>query len=191
MITRRQTAIGLASAALGSAVVSSASVFSGSAAAEADLRVVVSSELALRPGRAGEDENYVRTDGDGRVEAIEIEKLNRRSISRFEDLVVVANEGEVPYDRLAFAFAATGDDSDGQSAAAAEALRVVSGEEPTETDDQGRTTLLAAPDETFRPGDAVSFGLVVNLIDDDAPGDLDALPDGASVRLEIAAVDEE
>ncbi|WP_049984339.1 hypothetical protein [Halorubrum sp. BV1] len=191
MITRRQTAIGLASAALGSAVVSSASVFSGSAAAEADLRIVVSSTLTLRPGRAGEDGEYVRTDADDRVEAIEIEKLNRRSISRLEDLVVVGNEGDVSYDRLAFEFVPAGDDADEQSADVAATLSVVSGDEPTETDDEGRTTLLAAPDETFDPGDAVSFGLVVNLIADDAPGDLDAIPDGASVRLEIAAVDEE
>ncbi|MFC6771202.1 hypothetical protein ACFQDD_06675, partial [Halorubrum pallidum] len=70
-------------------------------------------------------------------------------------------------------------------------LRVVSGDEPTETDDQGRTTLLAALDETFDPGDAVSFGLVANLIADDDPGDLDAIPDGANVRLEIVAIDEE
>jgi len=184
MITRRQTALGLASAALGSAVVSSAS-FLSETTAEADLRVVVSSELALRPGRAGEE--YVRTDDVGL--AIDIEHLHRRSISRFEDLVVVANEGDVPYDRLAFEFLPSDDaDSGGTSADVAATLRVVSADGPTETDDEGRTTLLAAPDEMFGPGDAVSFGLVVNLIADDAPGGLDALPEGASVTLEITAV---
>ncbi|MFD1570522.1 hypothetical protein [Halorubrum laminariae] len=186
MITRRQTAVGLASMALGSAVVSSASLLSETTSA-ADLRIVVISELTLTPGRTGEE--YVSTDGDGEVEAIVIEKLNQRSISRFEDLVEVANNGDVPYDQLEFSFAAAdGADSDAENVA--KTLRVISADEPTETDGQGQTTLRADPNETFPPGDAVAFGMVVNLIADDDPGDLDAIPDGASVTLEITAVDE-
>ncbi|OYR58998.1 hypothetical protein [Halorubrum halodurans] len=188
MPTRRQTALGLGSMALGSAVVSSASFLSGTAAA-ADLRIVVTSELSLTPGRAGEE--YVLTDDDGEVDEIEITKLNRRSISRFEDLVEVTNNGDVPYDRLAFSFAATGDDPDAESVGVAEALRIVSADEPTGTDDEGRTTMFAGSDETFESGDAVSFGMVVNLIPDDPPGDLEELPDASSVVLEVAAIDEE
>jgi hypothetical protein len=178
--------VGLASAALGSAVVSSASIFSGGTATSADLRVVVSSDLTLAPGRAGAE--YVRTDGDDGVEAIVIQQLNQRSISRFEQLVEVTNNGDVPYDRLAFSFAPAGDNTDGSSTAVAETLRVVSADESTTTDAQGRTTLLASPDETFAPGDAVTFGIVVNLVAGDAPGNLDDLPGESNVVLEIAAI---
>ncbi|MUW14245.1 hypothetical protein GJ633_05920 [Halorubrum sp. CBA1125] len=185
MPTRRQTAVGLVSAALGSAVVSSASVLSDTTAT-ADLRVVVSSELTLTPGRAGGE--YVRTNGDGEVEAIVIEQLNQRSISRFEELVEITNNGEVTYDRLAFSFAPAGDGSDGANVAVAETLRVVSADEPTEADSEGRTVLLADSDEAFAPGDDVTFGMVVNLIAADDPGNLDDLPEGSSVDLEIAAI---
>jgi hypothetical protein len=60
---------------------------------------------------------------------------------------------------------------------------VVSGDEPTGTDDEGRTTLLADSDETFDVGDVVTFGIVVNLI----AGDLDELSEQSNVTLEIAA----
>ncbi|WP_434522741.1 hypothetical protein [Halorubrum sp. AS12] len=188
MPTRRQTALGLGSMALGSAVVSSASFLSSTTAA-ADLRVVVSSELSLTPGRTGEE--YVQTDDDGEVEAIVIEQLNQRAISQFEELVEVTNNGDVPYDRLAFSFSAAGDDPDASSVAVAETLRVVSADEPTETDAQGWTTVLADSGETFDAGDVVTFGLVVNLIPDDAPGNLEEIPEQSSVTLEIAAIDEE
>jgi len=186
MPTRRQTALGLGSMALGSAVVSSASFLSDTAAA-ADLRVVVASELTLTPGRAGEE--YVGTDDD-EVTEIVIEKLNQRSISRFEDLVEVTNNGDVPYDRLEFSFSATGEDS--ESSDVAETLRVVSADDvSTETNGEGQTTLLADSGETFDTGDTVTFGIVVNLIADDSPGGLEELSDPSSVALEIAGIDEE
>jgi len=174
--------------AIGSAVVSSASFLSDTAAA-ADLRVVVASELTLTPGRAGEE--YVGTDDD-EVTEIVIEKLNQRSISRFEDLVEVTNNGDVPYDRLEFSFSATGDDPSESSIDVAETLRVVSADDvSTETNGEGQTTLLADSSETFDSGDTVTFGIVVNLIADDSPGDLEELSDPSSVTLEIAGIDEE
>lgn len=184
MPTRRQTTIGLLSAALGSAVVSSASSLSGTASA-ADLRVVVVSELSLRPVRPNAE--YVTTDADGEVESIVIEQLNQRSITRFEELVEIANEGDVAYDRLAFEFTAA-DEEDESDVAVAETLRVVSGDEPTGTDEQGRTTLLADADESLGPGDAVEFGVSANLVASSSPGDLDELPDGSDIALEITAI---
>ena len=188
MPTRRQTALALGSMALGSAVVSSASFLSETTAA-ADLRVVVSSELTLTPGRTGEE--YVRTDDDGEVTEIVVEQLNQRSISRFEDLIEVTNNGDVPYDRLEFSFSVAGGDSSGSNVADADTLRVVSGDDvSTEANGQGVTTLLADSNETFDAGDAVTFGIVVNLISDDPPGDLEELSDPSSVTLEIAAIGE-
>ena len=188
MPTRRQTAVGLGSLALGSAVVSSASFLSETTAA-ADLRIVVSSELSLTPGRTGEE--YVGTDDEGEVNEIVIERLNQRSISRFEDLVEVTNNGDVPYDRLAFSFIPTDADAGGSSADVAETLRVVSADEPTERDAEGRTIIFSDPERTFESGDAVSFGMVVNLIPGDTPGDLEELPEESSVTLEIAAVNDD
>lgn len=168
--------------ALGSAVVSSASFLSDTAAA-ADLRIVVTSELTLTPGPAGE--KYVQTGDNGKLEIV-IKELNQRSISRFDELVRVTNNGDVPYDRLEFSFSATGDDPDPASAAVAETLRVVSGDDVSTETDQGRTTLLA-DDETFDAGDAVTFGIVIDLIADDSSDDLEELSDLPSVRLDIAA----
>ena len=185
MPTRRQTTIGLLSAALGSAAVTSGSFLSGTAAA-ADLRVVISSELTLTPGRAGEE--YVRTDDDGEVTEIVIKKLNQRAISRFEDLIEVTNNGDVPYDRLEFSFSAT-DDPDASKVA--KTLRVVSGDNVSTERAQGETTLLADTGETFDAGDAVTFGIVVNLIPGDPPGELEELLNASSVTLEIDAIDEE
>jgi hypothetical protein len=184
MPTRRQTAFALGSITLGSAVVSSASFLSDTAAA-ADLRVVVSSELTLTPGRAGD--KYVQTDDDGEVTEIVIKKLNQRAISRFEDLIEVTNNGDVPYDRLEFSFSATDDGPDASKVA--KTLRVVSGDNVSTERAQGETTLLADTGETFDSGDTVTFGLVVNLIADSSSG-LEELPDSASVTLEIAAIDE-
>ncbi|GAB7010354.1 hypothetical protein [Halorubrum trueperi] len=188
MITRRQTAIGLASAALGSAAVTSASVLSNTAAASADLRVVIASELRLVPARPNEE--YVQTDDAGAVEAIVIEKLNQRSVSRFDGLVEITNEGDVTYDWLAFAFRPAGDDPDESDAAVAETLSVVSAEGDADTDEEGRTTLLADTNEALAPGDSTTFGVAVNLIPDDDPGDLDDLPGGSTISLEITAVRE-
>lgn len=171
--------------ALGSAVVSSASFLSGTAAA-ADLQVVVSSELTLTPGREGDE--YVRTDDDGEV-IIVIKHLNQRAISRFEDLIQVTNNGDVPYDRLEFSFSTTGDNPDASKVA--KTLRVVSSDNVSTERAQGETTLFADTGETFDSGDTVTFGLVVNLIPDDPPGDLVELPDASSVTLEIDAVDGE
>lgn len=188
MPTRRQTAVGLGSMALGSAVVSSASFLSGVTAA-ADLRVVVSSELSLTPGRVGEE--YVQTDAEGEVEAIVIKRLNQRAITRFEDLIEVTNNGNVPYDRITLAFSATGEDPDASSVAVAETLDAVSGDEPTETDAQGRTTVLADADRTFDSGDTVAFGMEVNLLPGDSPGDLEELPAESNVTLSVTAIDDE
>ena len=186
MPTRRQTTIGLLSAALGSAAVTSGSFLSGTAAA-ADLRVVVVSELSLLPARP--DAEYVTTDADDEVESIEIDQLNQRSISRFEELIEVVNNGDVTYDRLAFEFVPTNGNG-GSDEAVAETLRVISGDEPIGTDSEGRTTLLADDGETLGPGDAVTFGVTVNLIASSSPGNRTDLPYASDIALEITAIRE-
>lgn len=185
MPTRRQTTIGLLSAAVGSAAVTSGS-FLSETTSTADLRVVVVSELSLKPGP---NEEYVTTNDAGEVESIEIRHLNQRASTWFEGLIEIANEGDVAYDRLAFEFTPAGE-ADESDEAVAETLQVISGDEPTGTDEQGRTTLLAAADKSLGPGDAVEFGVTVNLVASSSPGDLDDLPDASDVALEITAIRE-
>lgn len=188
MITRRRTAAGLLTVALGSAAVTSGAFLSDTAAG-ADLRVVVVSELSLTPARSEDAEDYVSTDEEGEVESIVIEKLNQRSVSTFAELVDITNNGDVSYDRLAFEFVPGDEDPNGTDADAAETLQITS-ESNTGTDQQGRTTLLGDRNESLAPGDAVTFGMVVNLIASSTPGDLNDLPDSAEVVLEITAIRE-
>ena len=185
MPTRRQTTIGLLSAAVGSAAVTSGSFLSETASA-ADLRVVVVSELSLTPARPNAE--YVTTDEDGEVESIEIQHLNQRASTWFEGLIEIANNGDVTCDELAFEFTAT--DGDESSVEVAETLQVISGDEPTETDSEGRTTLLADGDKSLGPGDAVTFGVLVNLNASSSPGNRNDLPNASDVALEITAIRE-
>lgn len=196
MPTRRQTTIGLLSAALGSAAVSSGSFLSETTSA-ADLRVLVVSALTLTPARP--DAEYVTTDADGEVKSIEITLdgnetddaeatgLNQNAVTTFDELVTITNNGDATYDRIEFEFI---EGTDGLEASVAETLRVISDDVPTETDEQGQTTLLANDDETLGPGDAVTFGVMVNLIASSSPGDRDDLPDASEVALEITAIPE-
>ena len=90
MPTRRQTIIGLTSAAAGGAVLS-AGAFTSSVSAGADMRVVVVSDLRLEPAR--EDNQYVNVEDD-EIEIV-IEKLNQRAFTDFGQLVRIVNEGNV------------------------------------------------------------------------------------------------
>ncbi|WP_280586255.1 hypothetical protein [Halorubrum sp. Boch-26] len=128
------------------------------------------------------------TNDDGEVESIEIQHLNQRASTWFEELIEIANNGDVTYDELAFEFTAT--DGDESSAEVAETLQVISGDEPTGTNSEGRTTLLGDDDKTLGPGDAVEFGVMVNLIASSSPGNRTDLPDASDVALEITAIRE-
>lgn len=182
MPTRRQTLIGLTSAAAGGAVLS-AGAFSSSVAAGADMRVVVVSDLRLEPAR--EDASYVETDGEGLVEEIVLEKLNSSASSRFAELVRIANEGTVGYDELSFEFEVF--DGDGEPwEAIEETLRVTVPGRELDADGSER---VAVDDGALDPGgDGVPFGLLVNLIGSRPPGSLSDLPDEPfDVELAIRA----
>ena len=175
MPTRRQTIIGLTSAATGGAVVS-AGAFTSSVSAGADMRVVVVSNLRLEPAR--EDENYVTTE-DGLIETIEIERLNRRAFTDFGELVRVVNEGDVGYDRLTFEFS----ERDESDEPAADAMGIVS---EADVEESGGTFTLT-PDDGLDPGDAVAFGITVDLLPDGSAEIVDFPDSGAELGLEIVA----
>lgn len=190
MPTRRQTTIGLLSLALGSAAISSAA-FSSSTAAGADIRVVVSSELTLTPARDPTAYQYgngqhVIVDEDGEVTEIVLKRLNQRSESTFANLITVTNNGDVAYDRLAFEFVTTADSPSEASLAAADSLDVIASDLETTTDEDGRTVLLAGADASLEPGEAVTFGIVVELLPSSSD-DMQTLPDNPNIDLQITA----
>ena len=173
MPTRRQTTIGLLSAALGSAAVSSASLTSN-VEPGADMRIVVASDLRMIPERDADD-NYVREDANGEVEAIQIDQLNQYAATYFERLIRVENNGTVAFDRIAFEFEVSASTSETETQMA-ETLAIVSADAALGTDDAGRTVLPAG--ERLEPGgEGVTFGIAVNLIPSSEPGTLSDLPD--------------
>ena len=175
MPTRRQTIIGLTSAATGGAVVS-AGAFTSSVSAGADMRIVVVSELRLEPAR--EDEEYVTTE-DGLVESIEIEHLNRHAFTDFGEIVRIVNEGDVGYDRLTFEFS----ELDEADEPAADVMGIVS----KAAVEESNGTFTLTPEDGLAPGDSVAFGITVDLLPDRDP-ELSDFPDSsADLGLEIVA----
>lgn len=160
-ITRRKTLVSVGGLLAGSGVVSEAA-FADSTSSDADLRVVVESGLALLPAR--ENENYVETDDNDRVEAItlahEDAKPNQRATTVFENLVDLQNNGDTTVEGLSFSFEVDGTANDEDIA---DALRVVSGGEVLEDGDdlfQQRGDI-----EELGPGETLSFGLRLNLVE--------------------------
>lgn len=175
MPTRRQTIIGLTSAATGGAVVS-AGAFTSSVSAGADMRIVVVSELRLEPAR--DDNAYVTTEG-GLVESIEIEHLNRHAFTDFGEIVRIVNEGNVSVDRFVFEFS----ELDEADEPAAEVMGIVS--EAAVEESNGTFTLT--PEDGLAPGGSVAFGITVDLLPDGDPELSDFPESSADLGLEIVA----
>lgn len=178
MVTRRQTVIGLISAATGGAVLTS-SAFSSSVSAGADMRVVVVTDLQLEPARSEEargEKKYVQENEAGEIE-IQIDSLNRRALSAFGELVRVVNNGDVTYDELWLEFETVGGTD------ISEALGIIS--DTTVTEDNG-VFKLYENQGALGPGDTVTFGIDVNLLpsaNTDLPTD-----SSAELTLRITAV---
>lgn len=157
MPTRRQTIIGLGSAAAGGAVLS-AGAFSSSVSADADMRVVVVSDLRLLAAR--EDAAYVDAEAEGDpVREVVIEELNRNAFSEFGNIARILNEGDTAFEAFEFEF-------DADEEGVAEVLSIVS--ESGVTEDGGTFTLT--PDGGLEPGESVDFGVSVDLLPEDDTG---------------------
>ena len=192
MPTRRQAIIGAASVAAGSGAVLSAGAFTSSVSTGADMRVVVVSDLRLRPARdeaEAEDDfplveegefPYVETDDAGDVDQIVIEHLNQRAFTDFGQLVEIVNEGNVSYDTLTFEFTTDGDpDPD-----PADVMGIVS--EVGEVHKEDGMFTIGPEDDLLEPGgDPVPFGVTVDLLSD---GDSPDLSDGIGLDLRITTM---
>ncbi|VTT87316.1 hypothetical protein DM2_650 [Halorubrum sp. DM2] len=179
MVTRRQTIIGLASAAVGGGAAASAGTFTSSVSAGADMRVVVVSDLRLEP--ANDDGPYVTTE-DGEV-VIAVERLNRHALTEFGDLVRVVNDGNIGYDELRFEFdAGDGDEADEVAAA----LGITADGDL----DEENGTFTLTPDGGLGPGDGVGFGISVDLLPSSESGISDFPESAAELQLFITAAHE-
>lgn len=180
--------IGLGQLAFGAGVLGSGA-FDATATTTADFRILVEIDLALTPGRPGE--RYVETDEDGRVTAINIDGtdstgdgLNQRARTRFEKLVDLTNNGDVPVHELYFEFEVTDaglQGSDPTPSEIEEALQIVSATgEIDATGDVDFFTISEdedVDDGELGPGESLSFGIQVDLLPNSGIGSLDTLPD--------------
>ncbi|MFO7925508.1 MAG: hypothetical protein ACQET5_13425 [Halobacteriota archaeon] len=159
MLTRRHALVGLLGATFGGGALT-AGAFSPSLTTGADLRVFVVSELTLTPER--ETDTYLEVDRAGEVTEIVLEKLNRRAISRFDELVRITNNGDVTFDELAFEFEVTDPDTGDRADAVEEALGITHNGTIIHDGSDGATILDGESDE-LAPGDHEIFGVAVDL----------------------------
>lgn len=197
MPTRRQTLLGLASLASGSASVVSGA-FSGSATTPAsNLRVLADARfpaagLELRPGR--DDESHVVTDGVGLVTDIVLTPAGGSGISkgaetRFEDIVEIHKTPPgPPVDEIYFEFEVVdaglqGSDPTPAEIQAAFFIAAADGDIPGD----GSQNYLEATDvgdahnDLFSPNQHVPFGIGVDLL---PPGITD-LPDPGRFHVQL------
>jgi len=179
MPTRRQTLVGVLALAFGSAA-ASASAFTSSTEPTSDLRVVVESELSLVPAREGASQ-YFELDGEGEIEALIFDQLNKRALTEFADLASIVNNGDLTFDRFELSFAVDG--SDGE---VVDALRIVG----TDVDASGDTYTLLSGDDDLGPGDSVTFGIEMDFLSDGVPDAIANAEQPVSVDLSIDAIRE-
>lgn len=182
MVSRRSAVLGLTALAFGGGAVTAAA-FTSDVTPRGDMRVGLVSALRLIPAR--ENEAHVIVDEDGLVEEIVLDRLDRRAISRFAELVTIENIGNVTYDEIEFEFEVY--DPDGRREDIELALQIISG--GTELHGgSGNSTLLDDPNEDLGPGDTLTFGLLVNLLPDSGPATIADLPEDIDVTLMITAM---
>lgn len=171
MPRRRNILIGLGSAAFGGGVVTAGSL-TADLAAGADLGVVVESDLNLEPAR--ENPQYVQQQ-DGELIVV-ITQLNRRARTTFAGLLQLTNAGDRRYETIHCQFRGT----DGEPDPITDVLGIVA---PTGVRRQPDSYALQLPDDGLGPGEATTFGIVVDLL-----GATETLPTGITVTLQLSAV---
>lgn len=162
MATRREVMLALGAVLFGSGAATAATL-STSVSAEADLRVVVRTDLRLVPGPGrDEDDGYYELDDDGQIEEFIIEQLNQQATTWFEQFAELINQGDVTYDAFEFTF------RDGDDEPIGDQLKIIS-EAPIDRDNG--TATVPAGEETVGPGDDLVFGFRIDLLEAIEAGD--------------------
>ncbi|MFB1065045.1 hypothetical protein [Natrinema sp. H-ect4] len=186
MPTRRQTVSGLSSLLIGGGVIGAAASRTSNSSAEADFRIVAHKSIELTP--ANDPPIHVQTDGQGRVTAIapsgDGEGLTQKAITRFEDIVSISNVSSKGIDSIYFSFNATSSTLTNQELVEIEnSLQVTAADKTLESGgvDNGDNLLAKsdhgnAVDGLLSPGEAIPFGLQVNLISSVGPSSIELYP---------------
>ncbi|WP_225317623.1 MULTISPECIES: hypothetical protein [Haloferax] len=141
---------------------------------------------------------HVQTDTDGSVSAITPGGgnggLNTRAVTRFEDIVLLTNVSTEALSGVYFSFEATSDSLSAETLGAVEAaLQVTTADETLDSTGTSGENLLAVSladsvaDSVLEPGEAVPFGLQVDLVPTGEGQTLENLPnpDDYNVTLRI------
>ncbi|MFC7202665.1 hypothetical protein ACFQJC_04005 [Haloferax namakaokahaiae] len=167
-------------------------------ASSASFRVVGSDDADIELTPANDSPVHVETDSDGAVSAItpggDDDGLNVRAVTRFEDLVQLTNVGTKTIEGIFFSFEATSEtlsattlDAIEATLAATTADATLDSTGPSGDDLLAASSAEAAADGSLDPGEAVPFGLQVDLVPNGGAQSLEVLPpsDEYEVTLRI------
>ncbi|KAB1193249.1 hypothetical protein GJR96_07235 [Haloferax sp. MBLA0076] len=187
MPTRRQTLFAMGNLfVLGGIAGSGASVVVSSSAG-ASFRVVDTTDGDIELTPANDPPVHVQTDADGYVSALtpggDDGGLNTRAVTRFEDIVQITNVGTEDIVGIYFSFDATSDTLSAATLDAIEAtLQATAASDTLDSSGLSGDNLLAVSpspsvaDGVLEPGEAVPFGLRVDLTPTGRGETLEALP---------------
>lgn len=196
MPTRRQTLFAMGNLfVLGGIAGSGASVVVSSSAG-ASFRVVDASDADIELTPANDPPVHVQTDGDGSVRALtpggDDGGLNTRAVTRFEDIVQITNVGTEDIVGIYFSFDAASDTLSTATLDAIEAtLQATAANDTLDSSGVSGDNLLAVSpsqsvaDGVLEPGEAVPFGLQVDLAPTDQGETLEALPSGDDYEVTV------
>ncbi|KTG30385.1 hypothetical protein [Haloferax profundi] len=187
MPTRRQTLFAMGNLFVASGLVGSGATGVVRSSSSASFRVVDTggSDIELTP--ANDPPVHVQTDSDGNVSAItpggDSDGINTRAVTRYEDIVLLSNVGTTNIDGIYFSFEATSDTLSATTFDSIEAVfqATTADETLNSTGTSGDNLLTVSTDEdvtdeVLNPGDAVLFGLQIDLVPTTQTQSLEALP---------------
>lgn len=189
MPTRRTTLLGLGQLFLGAGALSSGA-FGAAANVSSDLRVLVASDLALTAGR--DDGRYVETDDHGQVTAINLtdNPSNQHARTRFEDLVILTNHGDLNVHGLEFELEVVDNGLQGDDPSAGDiedVFQIVSAEGAIDAVGEENFFEISDADAIkngeLAPGESIPFGLQIDLQPESGPGSIGSLPE--SERFDV------
>ncbi|POG55454.1 hypothetical protein [Haloferax marisrubri] len=197
MPTRRQTLFVLSNFFIVGGVLGVSATTTTQSTSGASFRIVAPDYLSLTA--ANDPPIHVETDASGYVTRLtpggDKNGVNKRAITRFEDIVRLTNVSETDLDGVYFEFDVTSDSlSDSTLEDVEAALQVTAGDEALAPGSDGDDLLDVSPavsgsEGVLGPGESVPFGLQLNLIPWTGPSTLEDLPDpetySATLRIHV------
>lgn len=190
MPSRRKVLIGVGAVLAGSAA-TTAGILSDSATPSADFRIIAAPGIILVPGR--DDHAHVTVDSAGdidQVTSIDITTLGQTATTTLAHIVEAVNTTEQSIDGLYFKLTAESDDADPADIEGALSIAADGDSIPAtgETNYLEVATADGADGDVLEPGEAVAFGLAIDLRPSNHDTSLRTLPDPETftVTLELS-----